>query len=514
MMAQVILGDTSCPQFFRSHPWTEQDSDISVPNGLCVTYSGREGQFYAGNCLFSYSMNRTNRMFSKLSSNPDLLNKTLCGPYNRKGFLCGECVEGFGPAVYSESLKCANCSELPRGYAIGLYAVLRLVPLTLCFILIAVFHVNITSGPLLGYMIFCQFVVFVVREKHFIIDFTLSSNHKFVKFLILLSLTLCEVWNLNFFRPFIPPFCISEYLSTVHIKMLELLPVIYILALSLITYITIEMYSHTKFVKILCKPFRVILNKSNIYKVGWDSVVHAFATVILLSSTSVIYVLSSLFHEAFTFSYSTNGTCEFDHNILYIDPMVTYDSIHRWIYVCIALIPCILVVFIPSILLFLYPTRIYRDASRLISPRKRLAITVFVETLNSCFKDGLNGTIDYRALAGLVLILVPFQATINVLAWKTLFNNSFNRVLILAYICFASSLFVSSTRPCKSLLGNLSLSYHLMMMGILSLTMFLWEYDLSSSTQTLELVIFTIPIISHFLVLCWLINTIIKCLCW
>ena len=160
----MILGDTSCPQFFRRYPWTEQDSDISVPNGLCVTYSGREGQFYAGNCPFSYSMNRTNRMFSKLPNNPDLLNKTLCGPYNRKGFLCGECVEGFGPAVYSESLKCANCSELSRGYAIGLYAVLlRLVPLTLCFILIAVFHVNITSGPLLGYMIFCQFLVSAAR---------------------------------------------------------------------------------------------------------------------------------------------------------------------------------------------------------------------------------------------------------------------------------------------------------------------------------------------------------------
>ena len=120
--------------------------------------------------------------------------------------------------------------------------------------------------------------------------------------------------------------------------------------------------------------------------------------------------------------------------------MVTYDSNHRLIYVCIALIPCILVVFIPSILLFLYPTSIYRDASRLISPRKRLAITVFVETLNSCFKDGLNGTIDYRAVAGLLLILVPFEAMINVLVWKTLFNHSDSRVLILAYICFASSL--------------------------------------------------------------------------
>ena len=266
--------------------------------------------------------------------------------------------------------------------------------------------------------------------------------------------------------------------------MLDLLPVIYILALSLITYITIEMYSHTKFVKILCKPFKVILKKTNIHKVGWDSVVHAFATVILLLSTSVIYVLSAMCDEIFTFSYSTNGTCEYDHNILYIDPMVTYDSIHRWI-----LIPCILVVVIPSIFLFFYPTRIYRDASRLISPRKRLAITVFVETLNSCFKDGLNGTIDYRALAGLLLILVPFEAMINVLVWKTLFNHSDSRVLILAYICFASSLFVSSTRPCK--LGNLSLSYHLMMMGILSITMFLWKYDLSSSTQTLELVLFT-----------------------
>ena len=35
---------------------------------------------------------------------------------------------------------------------------------------------------------------------------------------------------------------------------------------------------------------------------------------------------------------------------------------------------------------------------------------IFVESLNSCYKDGLNGTRDYRALAGLTPLVI-------VLAW-------------------------------------------------------------------------------------------------
>ena len=68
---------------------------------------------------------------------------------------------------------------------------------------------------------------------------------------------------------------------------------------------------------------------------------------------------------------------------------------------------------IPSVLLCIYPTRVYRYLSRFLSARKRLAITAFAEALHSCFKDGLNGTRDYRALAGAQFFFILFIAAAN-----------------------------------------------------------------------------------------------------
>ena len=34
-----------------------------------------------------------------------------CGPLNRKGLVCSECADGFGPSVTSFGYKCVNCTD-------------------------------------------------------------------------------------------------------------------------------------------------------------------------------------------------------------------------------------------------------------------------------------------------------------------------------------------------------------------------------------------------------------------
>ena len=123
-----------------------------IADGYCATSTEQEGLYYAGSCPFIHTENNTDRLFSELPSDPDLLNDTMCGPYNRKGLLCGRCIDGYGPAVYSLDMKCANCSK----HAISVYLLLKFIPMTLFFIGIVIFRLNITAGPLLGYVMFCQ----------------------------------------------------------------------------------------------------------------------------------------------------------------------------------------------------------------------------------------------------------------------------------------------------------------------------------------------------------------------
>ena len=61
-------------------------------------------------------------------------------------------IDGYGPGVFSLDLKCANCSKMSTGTAIILYLLIKTIPITLLFACVAMFHINITSGPLLGYM--------------------------------------------------------------------------------------------------------------------------------------------------------------------------------------------------------------------------------------------------------------------------------------------------------------------------------------------------------------------------
>ena len=80
---------------------------MEIENGVCATSSEQEDDYYVGKCPIRHHFNNTNRKLSELPTNASELDEVMCGPYNRKSLLCGECKEGYGPAVYSMNLKCA-----------------------------------------------------------------------------------------------------------------------------------------------------------------------------------------------------------------------------------------------------------------------------------------------------------------------------------------------------------------------------------------------------------------------
>ncbi|CAI8016073.1 hypothetical protein GBAR_LOCUS9895, partial [Geodia barretti] len=102
------------------------------------------------------------------------------------------------------------------------------------------------------------------------------------------------------------------------------------------------------------------------------------------------------------------------------------------------------------LLLIIYPTRLYRSLSQFISARKQLAITSFVESLNGCFKDGLNGTRDYRAYAGLVMLFPLWILVVSYLP----FCSGLSLKIRSCYVFSLLSLLISYKRPFKSTVTN------------------------------------------------------------
>ena len=378
-----------------------------------------------------------------------------------------------------------------------LYLLIEFVPITLFFVCIILFRVNITSGPLLGYVLFCQLCYEeTIGVNQHVFEYIKAHSSKQLKVLFFSSQTLSELWNLVFFKSLIPPFCVSEYLTRIHLQMLTLVPATYSVILLITLCIIVELQARNyRLFRFLGKPFHY-LGRINIGTISGYSIIQAFVTCLLLSTTTLGYNMAAL--SLTTIVYNHIG--EIFQVVYYIDPDVLYLS---QIAVPLALVatPCVVLVLIPASLLCIYPTRIYRRLTRCISARKQLAITAFVEALNSCFKDGLNGTRDYRAIAGLIMLILPLLTT-----W-TVNVGGYSWLCFSGYVLLILSLVVSYLRPCKSTLANLSLSYHSMMAGILKFGLHLWEKDLSTGATALELALIMIPFISHISVLFWMAYT-------
>ena len=489
--SSISASNTTCPTWFYYDNETcqcgwqlggkvrcnQQEMTAEIADGFCATSTEQEGLYYAGYCPLRHTENNTDRMFSEMPSNPYSLNDTMCGPYNRTGLLCGRCIDGYGPAVYSIDMKCADCSKISTGSAISLYLFLELVPVTLFFMCVVIFRLNITAGPLLGYVLFCQiYYASAVQYEIFIYDFILSHVPTAVWIL-----TLCGIWDLQFFKFVIPPFCISSKLTGIDTQLLNLVNAIYPVLLVIITWILMELHARNyRIIRMLWMPFSILVNKLKITAVTSDAVIRAFATFILLSATTLSFTGITVYNQSPVYR-STDGARY--TQVLYYDPTVTVLSHKHVIYMVLAGVPFVLLVLIPSLLLCVYPTRIYGCLSRFISARKRLAITTFAEAINNCFKDGLNGTRDHRSLAGFITGLDIVGIIVLFIIIKTTTIQTFTAYL-LTTIFFSFIIFY--VRPCKLTIANLSLGYHFLVIGILGFVVRWWKYYPSIKQEYLK----------------------------
>ena len=525
----LVLGasNTSCPTgFYYNNNTSKCDCDeflvdnnfiqcnkkekrAYIRNEVCFMSATSSNNYIVGLCPLTLGNweNITNRLYSELPSDPDMLNATMCGPYNREGYLCGKCIDGYGLPVYSQNLKCVNCSKFSTGVSIVMYIIIQFVPITLFFVCAVVFQLKITSGPLLGYFIFCQIYFFTnFGDTRIIFDFISNHASEYTKVLFKISQTLSEFWSLLFFKSLIPPFCISEKLSSVHIQLLTIVPAIYVVVLVITIWVLMDLHTRNyKVIHYLWKPFSLFFKHLNIEVYG-SNIISAFATFTFLSSTTLVLNLITLtfFSLLFIRSIHPNVTTT-ETQVLYIDPSVVVFSHEHIFYVMIAMVPCIFLVFIPALLLCVYPTRIYRRLSQLISTRKQLAITAFAEALHNCFKDGLNGTRDFRALAGVIILIYPVAFWLSATTFVTLVSaTGLTKEHTNGYIIFTLSLVVSYVRPCKSTLANFSLSYHAFMLGVFEFGIVNFN-DISVKKEALELTFAIIPFLSHMFVFFWVV---------
>ena len=413
---QLLLDDQECPTWFtpvktangttRCECGDSMVGKVKCDQGSnqtllllaeCMTYNEETSMTLVGPC--PYNSHSTSEMQQvELPKNVSKLNAFMCGGLNRTGQLCSHCKEGLGIPVFSYTLHCVQCMDSRYGWL--LYSFLALFPTTVFFITVIMLQIRVTSAQMNAFIFVCQFIDSLVSMSPYRFSGEISSKYLYVLALFLIS--LYGIWNVDFFRFLIPPFCASNQLGPIHVIALEYIIAFYPLFLTAVTYVCIQLHTRDcRLIVCLWKPFGRCLG---CFREKWDptkSLVHAFSSFLLLSYSKILLVSLRLLAQ--TWLYDPAGE-QIGPIMVYYDASLVYlGSTHLPFALLAIFVLCVFIV-LPALVLLLYPTRAFQRCLGCCRVRWD-ALHAFADTFQGCYKNGTEGTKDYRYFAGLYLIV-------------------------------------------------------------------------------------------------------------
>ena len=129
-----------------SYKMTYDEEHREVIVGASVYYGIKFSDYDPYNIYYEVPMNKSQ------------LNEAMCGQFNRKGRLCGECKEGYSPLAYSYKISCRKCSEEESKRNFLKFTIVALVPLTAFYVIVILFKFNANSPKLHGFILYAQLV--------------------------------------------------------------------------------------------------------------------------------------------------------------------------------------------------------------------------------------------------------------------------------------------------------------------------------------------------------------------
>ena len=472
----------------------QQSENVSIQLGDCMTYNATNGSVIVGQCPYLYHPNITDHVHVKLPHNVSELDNAMCGPFNREGLLCAHCKKGFGPAIYSiGGLQCESCEGNHYGWPV--YFLLEIIPPTLFFLTVMAFQIRLTAAPMASFIFYCQLAAttFSISVLSTALGRDSGIESKLVN-------TAYGILNLDFFRLLIPPFCVSKHVKNIHILIFDYIAPFYSLFLVIVTYFCIELHDNNfRPLVWLWKPFYKCLGR---FKRTWDikeSIIHTFATFLLLSYSRVIYVSFQLLHG--TRLYNSEGIAV-GPVVFYFDPTVVFFSKRHLPLAVIAIFVIAFFVLLPPLLLIMYPTRVFQRWFGYHRLRSWHAVRIFVETFQWCYKDGTEGTRDFRSLSGLYLVLRIGMQMAYIISTLSPGNGS-NTWIYSGVLFTILSLLFSLVRPYKSQNMNAVDSLLMALLAIISILCLPYLYLITNS-KVLSLSIFLISSTPLFILILYI----------
>ncbi len=369
---------------------TESRSAPCVLEESCVSINkvNKRELMEVGKCYYHFA----DRIYQQLPDNITDWNNFMCGEFHRTGSLCGQCDtdRGYYPRVYSLDMSCIKCDNSSSNW--WKYILLAYLPLTVFYLIVFFFKVDIHSSQLQGFIIYSQFLTIPALARKML----LSTRQKpiFLEIGKLLA-ALYGIWNLDFFRSYDSGICFK--ISSLEVLSMELAVAVYPLLLMLFSYFLVTLHDQNfKLLTFIYKPFKILFSTWQSNFAIKTSTVNAFAAFLFLSNTKFFSICFDMLAPVKVYQFynplHVNSTWQ-----LYYDPTIKYFSKeHRW-YAIIALVITFVFIIVPLLVLLLYSTRVFHKFLSILPQRGQLFLHAFVDSFQGCCKDGTEpGTRDCR----------------------------------------------------------------------------------------------------------------------
>ena len=421
-LVESIAGECECADSLDGIIYCDVNTkEVFINSQFCMSYDEHRGEEVVGRCPYIYTsfyeLNTTNiGLYVKLPSNVSNLEYLFCDHLNREGYFCTRCKEHHHFPMYPDFLKCVKCD--PKNYARNwvLYIVISFVPLTIFLILVLCLRISATSAPLNSFIFVSQIITLPPFERRFyrVIDSTVLPH--WAKVFMHFLHSLYGLWNLNFFTTLIPSFCVPHQ-NAIDVIFLAYIAALYPLLLLILLYILIELHSRNVRIFVwLWKPFQLGYRR---FQRQWEirsSIVDAFATFFLLSYVKLLFITFDLL--ASSEIWDKNGSViEFTS---YFDANIKLHHKCKGIVILVSgIFISLIFVYLPTILLLLYPCRCCQRFLTRCSCLHFQFLRFLMDSFLGSYKDGTNGTHDYRYFASIFLL---FRIAISIEYGLSYFN--------------------------------------------------------------------------------------------
>ena len=400
--AWFVPSGNSCKcgeNYYDTVSCNEDTKEVGVLDCYCMTFDSAHNVTVLGACFLNcvnVTKSYSDFIYHNVPRDIASANNSVCGYLYRTGTLCGQCIDGYYPAVVSYTFDCIHCSDDLLKSNWGLYIAVAYLPLTIFIIFLFLFRISVASPKLNAIIFFTQAFASPLNAR---IVLMASKHNPLVNIVAKVGFTVFGIWIFDFFRALLPGICLN--INTLEVLALDYLIAVYPMLLMVIAYLLVELHGHgVRPVLYMWRPFHYFFAR---FRREWDvhtSIIDAFVTFFLLSTTKLFNVSFNLLipTELFTAYGDSLGL------YLYDNASIKYFGPKHLPYGLLALAIMTVFIILPTYLLILYPLACCRKCLKWSKLRGR-AIDEFVYSFHQYYKDRSDGSMDCRWFAAFYLLM-------------------------------------------------------------------------------------------------------------